>query len=172
LQEPSGIALIADEGGVVAGFVTGTVEPSGFYTRLLRRRWWRFALCCAVPLLRRPAIAPRLLRAFSVPGQNAHKQDRATLMSIAVTPECQGTGVGRALVKAFVLEALGRGRHCVDLTTDLENNRKVNNFYLRMGFVCERTFATPEGRAMKEYIISRSAANEGAFNLIPGQWPP
>lgn len=77
-------------------------------------------------------------------------------MSIAVLPECQGSGIGQLLVRAFLDEAKRRGLRQVDLTTDRDNNESANRFYQRMGFVCERSFVTPENRAMNEYVIDLS----------------
>jgi len=48
----------------------------------------------------------------------------------------------------------------VDLTTDRDNNDKINRFYLSLGFACERTFVTPEGRTMNEYVIDLPNSNE------------
>lgn len=73
-------------------------------------------------------------------------------MSIAVSPQAQGGGVGRALVRAFIDEAARRGLKTVDLTTDKHDNAYANAFYLKQGFEVERDFTTPEGRAMYEYV--------------------
>ena len=54
----------------------------------------------------------------------------------------------------FSKELSVRGLKCVDLTTDRDNNEQVNNFYRKLGFVCDRTFTTPEGRAMNEYVFN------------------
>lgn len=154
LSDAAGISFVAEEGQELVGFVAGTAQPAGFYRRLLRQRWWRFALASVFPVLRHPAIIPRLLRAFSMPGQVTQQQHRGTLMSIAVLPGAQGCGVGKALVRAFLAEAAQRGLRQVDLTTDQDNNEAVNAFYQQMGFVCARSFNTPEGRAMNEYVIT------------------
>jgi ribosomal protein S18 acetylase RimI-like enzyme len=74
-------------------------------------------------------------------------------MSVAVAPEAQGQRMGQVLVKAFLEEAVRRGLKHVDLTTDKNNNDSVNQFYQRMGFRVSRTFVTPEGREMNEYVI-------------------
>lgn len=153
IVDQEGIAFVAEDRDRIVGFSTGTSEPTGFYLRLLRQRWWRFGLACVRPLIRRPSIAPRLLRAFRRPHENDTKTGRATLMSIAVRPEAQGTGTGKWLVRAFLQEAARRGCRQVDLTTDKDNNNDVNAFYAGLGFRCERSFVTPEGRAMNEYVI-------------------
>jgi ribosomal protein S18 acetylase RimI-like enzyme len=152
--DPSGIGFVAEDEKGVCGFVVGTAQPSGFYRRLLRRRWWYFALAAILPAFKRPSIIPRLFRAFSMPDQVASQKGRGTLMSIAVSPEVQGKGIGHSLVRAFLDEAACRGLQQVDLTTDRDNNDTTNRFYRNLGFVCERTFITPEGRTMNEYVIS------------------
>lgn len=153
LADSSGIGFVAEDGEDICGFITGTAQPSGFYRRLLQRRWWRFALAAAFPVLRRPSIIRRLLRAFSMPEQATQQNGRGTLMSIAVLPEVQGKGIGKVLVHTFLQEAAQRGLCQVDLTTDRDHNDAANHFYQTLGFTCERTFTTPEGRAMNEYVI-------------------
>jgi ribosomal protein S18 acetylase RimI-like enzyme len=153
LIDNSGIGFVAEYEEGICGFVTGTTHPSGFYRRLLRNRWWRFALASVLPVLKRPSIIPRLLRALSMP-EKVNKQDgRGTLMSIAVLPEMKGKGIGKTLVNAFLKDAANRGLKQVDLLSDRYNNDDVNAFYKDLGFKCERQFFTPEGRAMNEYVI-------------------
>jgi len=153
LIDPSGIGFVAENEEGICGFVTGTTQPSGFYRRLLRNRWWRFVFASISPVLKRPSIIPRLIRALSMP-EKAKKQDgRGTLMSIAVLPEMKGKGIGKALVYAFLKDAANRGLQQVDLLSDRYNNDDVNAFYKGLGFRCERQFTTPEGRVMNEYVI-------------------
>lgn len=75
-------------------------------------------------------------------------------MPIAVLPTAKGKGIGDSLVNAFLQELTNRGLRFVDLTTDRENNVAANYFYHNLGFICERTFTTPEGRTMNEYVIT------------------
>lgn len=155
LDDPDGISYVATRDTQILGFAAGTTQPSGFYRRLLVRRWWRFAWTALPAVLKQPTIIPRLLRAFSMPAQVTHAK-RGTLMSIAILPECQGNGIGQSLVSAFLEEASQRGINQVDLTTDRDNNEAANRFYQRLGFVCQRSFVRPEGRAMNEYMIDLS----------------
>lgn len=152
--DPSGISFIAENEGMICGFVMGTTHPSGFYKGLIKSRWWRFALASIFPALRKPSIIPRLLRALSMP-ERVNKQDnRGTLMSIAVLPEVKGKGIGKALVNSFLEDAAKQGLKQVDLLSDRYNNDDVNTFYKALGFKCERHFITPEGRVMNEYVIA------------------
>lgn len=153
LVDPSGIGFVAVNDKRICGFVTGTAQPSGFYRRLLKHRWWRFAFASIFPILRRPSIIPRISRAFQMPEKASKKTGRGTLMSIAVLPEMKGKGIGNELVNAFLAEASKQGLKQIDLTTDQFNNDDVNAFYQRLGFRYEGQFTTPEGRAMIEYVI-------------------
>ena len=151
---PDGAGYVYLEGGRVVGFVCGVVGPSRFYRYLIRTRWWRFAMAALGATLRRPSIIPRLFRALSYPGQTSRQEDDATLTSIAVEPAVQDKEIGTKLVTIFLEDMRARGAKRVDLTTDRYSNDRVNAFYERQGFHCERTFVTSEGRAMNEYVIS------------------
>lgn len=156
--DPTGIGFVAEEGGQMLGFVVGTDQPSGLYRRLLQQRWWRFGWASVGALLRRPAILPRLLRAFTMPNQSPKVAGCGTLMSIAVDPLHQGKKIGQRLVKAFLEEAARRGLQHVNLTTDQVNNDCANHFYRRMGFSLLREYVTPEGRRMNEYVYALQPA--------------
>ncbi len=179
-------ALIADDDAFLfvaenqrgtVGFVAGTARPAGFYRRLLRQRWWRFGLACILPVLRRPRIVPRLLRALSMPHQVTQQEGRGTLMSIAVLPAQQGKGLGETLVGTFLSEAARRNLCQVNLTTDANDNESTNRFYMRQGFHCTRTYTTPEGRLMNEYLIDLSTLSctsygEGDHTRTRGPYGP
>lgn len=153
-NDHSGISFVACVDGQIYGFVAGTDHPSGFYRRLIKQRWWRFGFASILPVLRQPAIIPRLLRAFTMPQRVETGERVATLMSIAVLPDTQGQRLGRQLVSVFLQECSNRKLTQVNLTTDRLNNDNANEFYRRLGFKCLRSFTTPEGRVMNEYEIS------------------
>lgn len=154
MDDPAGIAFLAEENGRCVGFVAGTSTPSRFYARLLRRKLFRFAFAAVVPVLRRPSIVRRLLRAFSKPAEAATgANDRAELMSLAVASDSRKHGAGATLVGAFVDEARRRGCASVFLTTDAIANDSVNRFYEDLFFTRMRQFTTPEGRVMNEYEL-------------------
>lgn len=152
---PEGIGFVYLNGvGTPAGFVAGSSNPRGFYSRLLKRDWLRFAFASVSAILRRPTVIGRVARGVVHPGGNPVGNDVAGLFSIGVLPELQGTGAGKLLVRAFLHEAGRRGCRRVFLTTDRDNNEAVNAFYRKLGFSIERQFETPEGRRMNEYWIN------------------
>jgi GNAT superfamily N-acetyltransferase len=163
LLDLTGIMFGAFEGDRLVGFVAGTVEPAGLYSRLIRRRKVRFALAAMKPLVRRPTILLRLWRALRKPAESrALGEKTALLMSIAVDPSEQNRRAGEELLEAFCEECARRGNQRVCLTTDRDGNDLVNRFYARRGFVVTRTFVTPEGRAMNEYTRNLLDEKEAA----------
>jgi ribosomal protein S18 acetylase RimI-like enzyme len=157
LQDPSGIAYVCEEQSRVCGFVAGTGQPSDLYRRLLRKRWWRFGFASSGAIMRQPSIVPRLVRAFTMPQQAEAYDQSGLLMAIAVAPDCQGRRIGGSLLDAFLASARDRGIMSVYLTTDRDNNDRVNTFYAHKGFRIARSYVTHEGRWMNEYVIDLSA---------------
>jgi GNAT superfamily N-acetyltransferase len=152
LDDTQGILLVADSGVGPTAFVAGVLEQSGFYGRLRERRKWAFAAAALRSLLRRPSIAPRLLRALHRPEESREASERACLMSLGVSPEAQGGGLGRDLVAAFAGVAGGMGVDRFSLTTDRDGNDRVNRFYESCGFHLARSYCTPEGRWLNEFV--------------------
>lgn len=152
---PEGISFVyLNKTGIPAGFVAGTSNPGGFYSRLLKRSWLKFAIATLIPILKRPSAIIRVARAVFHPSDNPIGDDVAGLFSIGVLPELQGIGAGKKLVQAFLVEAKERGCKRVFLTTDSDNNDVVNGFYTSLGFTVLRQYVTREGRRMNEYWIT------------------
>lgn len=154
LKDPSGIALAAWQGNQIIGFVFGSTQPQGLYRRLLIKHWWQFGWAAFPVVIQNPKVIPRLLRAFTISTEALPVAGCATLMSIAVIPDSQNSGAGKALVEEFLFQCKQRGVLHVNLTTDATNNEKVNRFYQKMGFQLYKKFTTPQGREMNEYLIA------------------
>ena len=156
--EPSAVALKAfDHSHEFLGFVVGTVEPAGFFKRLLKRRWWAFAGYSALATLRTPRYAARLLRAVAYRGGPVRPAGYALLSSLAVLPIAQGRGVGKKLVAAWTAHVSDLKRPGMYLTTDAENNEATNKFYQGIGLIPSATYRTKEGRRMNVYTKSLTA---------------
>ncbi len=152
---PEGICYVfIDSNNALSGFVVGTSNPRGFYTRLLKRYWLKFSLASVSSILRKPSTIRRIVRAFFYPKGTPAGDKVAGLFSIGVLPELQGTGAGNKLISAFLEESKARGCERVFLTTDRDNNNVVNDFYQKLGFRIERQYETPEGRRMNECWIN------------------
>jgi len=165
LQSERSVALIiTDDAEEPRGFVTGVINPSGFYMELLRTHWYRFFVLSLLEALKRPKIVPRLLRALAKPKLSISNENVAELTSICVDPEYENIGYGKALVQAFSNEV--RKKECKEIVlyTDADKNERVNSFYKDLGFIVARSFTTPEGRNMHEYRRYISRHNERAFS--------
>lgn len=155
--DPTGIAFVAENEVCIAGFVAGTTDAPELYRNLIRNHLRHFAMASIGAVVRKPTIIPRLLRALRKPSERLPVPNVAILMSIAVSPNMQGLGAGQHLVRAFFEEASNRGREHVMLSTDAIGNDSTNDFYRHVGFTLLRTYTTPEGRVMNEYIYNLPA---------------
>lgn len=140
----------------VIGFVVGTMNPSGFYSTLIKNDIFSFAVASIPAIIRKPQTFFRLVRALGKPKQAGQGKDVSELTSLAVLPQYHGHGYGQLLVDAFIRQCRERSGRKIMLTTDAMNNEKVNSFYTKAGFGLVRSFTTPEQRVMNEYqyIIS------------------
>ncbi|PKO15140.1 MAG: hypothetical protein CVU39_12325 [Chloroflexi bacterium HGW-Chloroflexi-10] len=147
----SGMLLVCRKDEEIVGFVAGSLEPAGFYTRILKKRLLFFALYALPALIKQPKIFSRLLSAFRKPGDEPNDPDAAKLMSIAVQEEYQGYGLGKLLVEAFITECKKHGKKIILLETDAVDNDAVNCFYQNMGFQLSKAYQTSEARKMNAY---------------------
>lgn len=153
-EDAAGIGFVAidPETREIIGVVVGPLIPDGYFKRLLKRKWWAFCLASLKAVLRRPSICKRLFRAVFYRGEAPTGPKRALLSSIAVSPNCQKGGIGRALVNRWVQEVGDRGQTGCFLTTDADGNEAVNAFYQRLGWKIDSSYSTPEGRRMNRYV--------------------
>lgn len=70
------------------------------------------------------------------------------LASIAVDPEFSNKGIGKELLKEFIVQAQLRGKQMIYLTTDLKANDKVLQFYKKNGFKLLFNIEKTPGRPM------------------------
>jgi ribosomal protein S18 acetylase RimI-like enzyme len=155
LKAPDHVAFVAqDNSGALIGFVVGVSHQSDFFARLARRRWFAFAIASLGAAIRRPKIIPRLFRALSYPKTSQAAAAQALLTDIAVVPEMNGRGIGQRLVTHLLIAMKQKNVDSVSLVTDRDANERVNRLYQRLGFQIARTYATPEGRWMNEYVIN------------------
>lgn len=164
MLDPTGIAVVAEKVEPtgpcqIVGFAVGSMDAPQLYRNLIRHHLRQFALDGISAVLRKPTIIPRLLRALNKPSENLPVPDAALLMSIAVLPGMQGLGIGKRLITSFIDETAKLGRSNVMLTTDGVDNDSANRFYQSMGFTLIRTYTTPEGRVLNDYVYTLPVRN-------------
>jgi GNAT superfamily N-acetyltransferase len=155
------IAIAGEHNGRLIATLLGTRQPEGFYRRLTRKYSFMFACASLIPLLKRPTIFPRLIRALLYRGDTPSQSvGGALLASVCVDPMFEGRGVGKKLVTAFECEMWKRRAKFVYLTTDHDNNMATHNFYETLGWSVGAEFTTHEARPMRRYYKEAPSKTE------------
>ena len=156
IEVPSGVCIVALSDNSVVGFVSGTLQPEGFFRKLLRSRWAGFLFAGFGALLRHPiVVGSRFFYALRYRGESPEKLKGtgALMSSIAVHPNCAGRGLGGSLIGEFVSHARAARCSYVFLTTDADENAKVTGLYERYGFQRESFITRRDGRRMSRYVL-------------------
>ena len=150
LDDPNSGIIVAEDNGII-GFIAYSNDYSGFYKRLIKEKVIQFAWCSFLAVLRHPSFIKRILGAFKKSDSVVKKEKYVELASICVDPSIEGKGVGSALIN-YLKSLVDFEKYAyLNLETDAENNEKAIRFYKKNGFIKEREFVTPEGRAMIEF---------------------
>ncbi len=129
--DPSGLALVAENGLGVVGFAAGSTSVDRFYRRFLVR-YGVGAAVAAFPAVLRPDVLRRMRETASHPANTASLPP-AELLSIAVEPGHRSEGVGRLLAEGIVDGLATRGADEVKVVV-AGGNVGANRFYERLGF--------------------------------------
>jgi len=157
LEYPLRLFLVAERHGRLLGFAAGFAEPEAF-SRSLKRRAIRLLPSIVAGVLTHPRIlgivSQNALGVFR--GRHAGYEPTAgdaELASLAVAPGVQGRGLGRLLVRRFADDARRSGSTGVHLSTDADDNERVNRFYTSLGFSLETTYTATGGRRRNHYRL-------------------
>lgn len=163
LTDPSAVTVVARlADGRPVGVAVGTVEPAGFYSRLLRRRGIAFALAGARAAITHPrVVAPRLISAVRYRGDAPAGSGGALFASMCVSPAAAGAGVGGRLSAAWSTQAAARGATRAYLTTDADDNDAVNRHHQAHGWHIDATYTTATGRRMHRYVQDLTTLDAG-----------
>ena len=155
VTDPDAVTVVTrDDAGNVVGLVVGTVAPDRFFRRLALTRAPQLAVACLRAVARRPGTAVRVIRGLGYRGQVPVGAKGALLSSICVDPVAEHTGHGRRLIEEWWRRVQMRGLTSAYLTTDADDNARVNDFYKKAGWTLVGDYATREGRRMNCYGIS------------------
>jgi colanic acid biosynthesis glycosyl transferase WcaI len=155
MKESSSICKVIEYEGQINGFTVGSLNPGGFFKKMLWQRWYFYLFYARKALFKNPvSVSRKLLFAIQYRGERPQKLSNAALLSsIVVNPDMSNSGFGSKLIRAFCQEAFLRGADAVYLITDKFNNDPVNTFYIKNGFQLESTFEKTRGRMMNRYIL-------------------
>lgn len=129
--DPSGLALVAENGRGVLGFASGAPSVAAFYRRFLLRHGVGAGLA-ALPRLLDPGVVRRLRETAAHPARTASLPP-AELLSIAVEPGERSSGIGARLARGILDGLAARGADEVKVVVGA-GNEGANRFYERLGF--------------------------------------
>ena len=170
LDSPHAVALTAAAQGHPIGMVVGVTSPRAHTRWVLRRHGVRLALAGLGALVTRPLVGLRFARTRFARYAGAWRRHRAgsggtdeadspgqprrtaILSHIAVLPGARRAGVGGQLVDGFVEASRERGAERVVLLTLAEENG-AGTFYAARGWTPTRAHSTPDGEAMREWML-------------------
>ncbi len=129
--------VAVDENGKVLGFIVITEEISRLYKAVLKKSGMKFAFTLAVKMFSFSKIK-RVVETLFYP-QRTKKLDlpKAELLSIVVSAEARGRGLGKKLISAAYAECRKRGVDKIRVLV-AESNIVANKMYQNSGF--EHTF--------------------------------
>ena len=134
---PHAVGFVAEAPGRLVGFVLGTTRTRMALRDALRRSWFPLGARAGAALVRRPGRIGNVLAALRYPGRP--HADGAELLVIAVAPDWQGRGVGRALTRALDAAFHARGIATYHVTAKARVPG-VETFYRGLGFTSVDSF--------------------------------
>lgn len=153
IADQTGISLgLINDKNEFVGFSVGTNISKGFHKRLVKKNILPFLVQGLIILFINPKSILRLIKNFDKGNNKDDDGNYAELLSIAVSPEAKGAGIGKEMIAQFEAEAKAKGCIKVALTTDYFNNDDVIAFYKKSGYEVFYEFTTYPKRRMYKLI--------------------
>lgn len=141
------------DGDNLLGFCAATSLSKGYNSCLVKSNFLTYLIVGTRILFSKPAAILRLVRNFSKSNSTIEDNgEYAELLSIGVSSNMQGFGIGKKLLLELEVELSKKG--CVDLslTTDFYNNEKTIKFYEGLGYKIYYDFIAYPNRKMYRMI--------------------
>lgn len=153
LEHEEGVLLVSKVNDKCVGLCAGTIMSSGFNTKLIKANLFRYITVGLKLLVFNPSSLLHLFKNMSkensIIGDDGNY---AELLSIAVDPNVQRSGAGRAMLQELEDVVRESGGRKLSLTTDFENNEKAIGFYKSMGYELWYDFVAYPNRKMYRMI--------------------
>ena len=170
VEAPQGIALAAvDEHDIVVGALLGAIDPAAHTRGMVRQHGVKLGARLAVQALGQPTLArdlivtrgrryvrglARLVTAWSrrrrePPIAGTRGPAVGEITHVAVQPDRQGLGIGRALVDAAV--TAGRNADLDELVLVTPPDLAAGTFYERLGWLASGEVTSQSGEVFRRY---------------------
>lgn len=137
------------------GFCAATMHSQGFHKSIIRNNLLAFIKFGIKFLFTSFPKLIRLLKNLSKNKSSSNMIDNgnyAELLSIGISSNNQGQGIGRLLIEELEAFAKQKQINALSLTTDFYSNEKVISFYNSLGFEIYYEFVTFPDRKMYKMI--------------------
>lgn len=133
VKSGSATGFVDLQNGKVRGFVLGSIHPDTLKRTIIQKNPFGIFAGLCVGFLRRPSTLIWFLKSFKGPDEGSYDPKVPELTYVAVSPECQGSGIGETLVDAFTQAIRDIGLSVYELSVDDDNERGAA-FYESRGF--------------------------------------
>lgn len=175
LRSPHGVVLVACDGMTVVGFVVGATDQRANVAWIVDHLRSELILSAGRAMILRPRVLATFLRtrwrryARRLLGRDGASPDVSTtptgdavavLEAIVVDPRARQSGVGTALVRAFLEAVAEAGTDRVELVTKADA-RGARGFYERQGWRFVGTHVDRDGDEVITYRLDALAVGTG-----------
>ena len=151
-KEAISICAIHQDDKKLLGFAVGCFNSAGFNKRLIFSNLLEYSYQAILLLLTKPIALIRLYKNLAKNNDKDDKGNYAELLSIGVSPNQNGFGIGQSLLVKFENQVREKGINTITLTTDADSNDSVLRFYKKSGYTVYYDFETFPNRKMLKLI--------------------
>ena len=151
-KEAISICAINQDDKKLLGFAVGCLHSKGFNERLILSNSLEYSYRAILLLFTKPIALIRLLKNLAKNNDKDDKGNYAELLSIGVSPDQNGLGIGQNLLVKFENQVRKKGIYTITLTTDADSNDSVLRFYKKSGYTVYYDFKTFPNRKMLKLI--------------------
>ena len=151
-KEAISICAIDQDDQKLLGFAVGCFNSLGFNKRLIFSNSLEYSYRAMLLLFTKPITLIRLYKNLAKNNDKDDKGNYAELLSIGVSPDHNGFGIGQNLLVKFENQIKEKGINTITLTTDADSNDNVLRFYKKSGYTVYYDFETFPNRKMYKLI--------------------
>jgi ribosomal protein S18 acetylase RimI-like enzyme len=152
-KDERGLLIGFYDEGQLCGFCAATTFSKGFNKHLVKKNLVRFSLIGVRLVFTQIPSLVRLVKNFTKTNPDVKDEGNyAELLSIGVSGNKQGQGIGKKLLIQLESELRLKGCTSLSLTTDYNDNEKAIQFYKDLGYAVYYDFVTYPNRRMYRMI--------------------